>query len=70
MSSNAQQSHWVERAIGGVVVAGIAYLLLGVWSTWDLNAPARFFVSGVLGALFFAAGRSIWKWLEAIFHHS
>ena len=66
MSSAWSKTDWIARIIGGVVVAGGAFLTLLVWNTWDLTMTVRIAVSVGFGVLFVFFGGDAIKWIGKI----
>lgn len=66
MPDSLDKPLWIERFIGGLVIAAIAFGLLSFWNTWDLDLQQKAIAAAALGLVFFLLGRSIWRWIENI----
>jgi uncharacterized integral membrane protein len=66
MTSSDQNSHWIGRIAGAIVVTGASFLSLCFWDSWGLPLPVIVCVAVVLGVLFLVFGGSVWRWIDRI----
>ena len=55
---------WTGRIIGGVVIAGVAYVSTSFFSVLDeLPQNVRLGIAGFFGVLFVLVGGNLWDWI-------
>lgn len=66
MSRKSNNSHWIGRLIGGLIVCGAAFASLRFWNTWELSLAICLLISVMPGLLFVLFGGNIWSWVNSI----